>query len=194
MSLPSHWSGMSGAIPQVNTDGWPKVLGLDLSLTSTGVAWPPADTRLIGRAIEARGVGRLQWLRAQIREKTWERGSDLVVVEGPSYGSQGGQRGHHERAGLFWLVVVDLHVDGIPYAIVPPASLKKYATGRGNAGKDDVMREVARRFPWFNGNNDAADALVLAAMGCDHLGQPWAPMPQHHREALSKVDWPEEKP
>jgi crossover junction endodeoxyribonuclease RuvC len=80
---------------------------------------------------------------------------------------------------------------GVQVAVVSPASRAKYATGKGNAGKDVVMREVARRFPDFAGGEDEADALVLRAMGMDHLGYPMAPMPQTHRDALAAVQWPE---
>src|SRR5690606_27950883 len=117
---------------------------------------------------------------------------DLVVVEGPSHGHarQGGQ---HDRAGLWWLIVEALAaVQEVPVAEVPPATLKRYATGKGNADKDSVLLAVARRWPHVEiVGNDTADALALAAMGADHLGQPIAAMPATHRAALDKVDWPE---
>ena len=85
---------------------------------------------------------------------------------------------------------------------IPPASLKMYATGKGNASKDAVLAAAIRRYPdvEFDGN-DAADALILAAMGADHLGFPLvsktpsgrksrATLPARNREALGKIDWP----
>ena len=164
-----------------------KVLGLDLSLTCTGVAgrgW----TDTIKPHAKMRGEDRLLFIRQQI-VTTWVPGAALVAVEGPSYGSTG--RGQHERAGLWWMVACALRTHGVPVAVVPPSSLKKYATGRGVGDKDDVMREVTRRFPWFAGKNDEADALVLAAMAADHLGQPMADMPKTHRVALDAVQWPD---
>lgn len=167
-----------------------KVLGLDLSLTCTGLAgqgW--TDTIRPG---DRRGADRLTWVRAELLER-YLNGLDLVVMEGPSYGNQGKARqsGHHERAGLWWLVRVALAHRGHPVAVVPPATLKRYATGKGNADKATVVREVTKRFPWFDGGEDEADALVLAAMGADHLGQPFAVMPQSHRAALAGVEWPD---
>lgn len=165
----------------------PKVVGLDLSLTSTGVAgrgW----TDTIKPHPKMRGDDRLLFIRQQI-VTTWTPGAALVAVEGPSYGSTG--RGQHERAGLWWMVVCALRTHGIPVAVIPPSSLKKYATGRGVGDKDDVLLAVARRFDWFAGKNDEADALVLAAMAADHLGQPMADMPATHRAALERVEWPD---
>jgi crossover junction endodeoxyribonuclease RuvC len=168
------------------------VLGLDLSLTSTGAAaiggftGSQADTTRLRPPPKFKGHTRLLWLQNEIADLA--RDVPLVVVEGPSYASTG--RGQHERAGLWWLVTHHLWATGVPLAVVPPSNLKRYATGKGNAGKDDVLREVTKRFPWFAGGNDEADALVLAAMGADHLGHPLTPMPATHRTALDGVDWP----
>jgi hypothetical protein len=168
----------------------PAVLGLDLSLTCTGLAGPGWTTTLKPPA-KLRGVERLCWIRTRLLDE-YLNGLDLVVVEGPSYGNQGQQRqaGHHERAGLWWLVRCTLDARGHQVAVAPPAARAKYATGRGNAGKADVIREVTKRYPWFEGGEDEADALVLAAMGADHLGQPLAELPATHRIALRGVEWP----
>lgn len=162
-----------------------KVVGLDLSLSSTGVAgegW----TDTIKPGDKLRGVRRLTWIRQRILDHV--RGAELVVVEGPSFGSIG--KGQHERGGLWWMVAMTLHSHDIPYAVVPPATLKQYATGKGTAGKDTMILAAARRYPWFDGGNDEADALFLAAMGADHLGTPWTSMPAANRAALAKAQWP----
>lgn len=164
-----------------------RVLGIDPSLTCTGLAghgW--TDTIKPG---DRRGADRLVWIRDTLTDR-WLAGVDLVAMEGPAYSRQG-QAGHHEGAGLWWLIRIALASKGVPAAVVTPGSLKLYATGKGGAGKDVVMREVARRFPWFEGGEDEADAVVLAAMAADHLGEPMVAMPATHRAALAKVEWPE---
>src|ERR1035441_4124210 len=172
----------------------PRITGLDLSLTSTGFARIcGGDTALARlRTLKRDGHSRLEFLLAEIACRV--RDADLVVVEGPSYGSQAGQKGHHERAGLWWLVTHMLWRQGLPYAVVPPAVVKKYATGAGGglkAGKDQVLAAVIRRYPDVPvDGNDQADALVLAAMGADHLGCPLATVPKEHRAALASVIWP----
>ncbi|HEY4375501.1 MAG TPA: hypothetical protein VGM93_00010 [Acidimicrobiales bacterium] len=163
----------------------PAVLGLDLSLTATGLAGPDWTRTLKppGRMV---GVDRLDWILDRVVEHL--DGVALAVVEGPSYGSVG--RGQHERGGLWWLIARLLAHRQVPTAVVSPNARAKYATGKGNAGKADVIREVARRFDWFEGDDNAADALILAAMGADHLGQPMTTMPATHRAALTAVTWP----
>jgi hypothetical protein len=183
----------TGGMCETEAETPPRVLGLDLSLTATGLAgdgW----TETLKPPAKLRGVERLDWILSIIADR-YLAGVTLAAIEGPAYGSQASrQSGHHERAGLWWIVVRSLWRRGIPYAVVPPNMRTKYATGRGNAGKDDVMREVARRFPWFTGDNNQADALVLAAMAADHLGHPIAAMPATHRAALAAVDWPAAHP
>ncbi len=145
----------------------PLVVGLDLSLTSTGIAHL-TPRGLVTDLVVARGTGilRLRRLAHAIRELT--SSVQLVVMEGPSYGSIGA--GFHERAGLHWLVVDRLWRHGIPLAICPPTSLKAYATGRGNASKDEVLAAAIRRLPGFTASdNNEADAAWLAAIGLDHL-------------------------
>lgn len=172
------------------------VVGLDLSLTSTGWARvTDAGTITTGR-IQSKGAksatlaerqARLLDLTAQIVGAAWS--ADLVVIEGPSFG-QHRQSGQHDRAGLWWLVVHQL-VSVTQVVEVPPASRSKYATGKGNAAKDTVLLAVARRFPTVDiTGNDEADALVLAAMGARHLGTPIDDMPLTHTTAMAKVAWP----
>ena len=40
-------------------------------------------------------------------------------------------------------------------------------------------------------DNNEADAMWLLAMACDHYGIPQTVMPEGHRAALQKIEWPE---
>lgn len=162
-----------------------RVVGLDLSLTATGVAGP-TWTEVLKPGDKRRGHERLDWLMENIASYVHSAG--LVVVEGPSFGSVG--RGQHERGGLWWMATSRLRKADIPTAIVPPSNLKQYITGTGSASKAAVVREVTKRFPWFDGGEDEADALVLVAMGLDQAGAPAVAMPKRNRDALAKVAWP----
>lgn len=170
----------------------PLVVGLDLSLTGTGLAHmrgTEAVTDTIAPPPNRQtGLPRLRWLRTELVALIGQ--PDLLVVEGPSYSSFG--RGTHDRAGLYWLILDALWNRGIPVAVAPPANLKQYATGKGGgktASKDAVLLSAARRYPTFTGDNNAADALWLAAMGTAYLtGQHVVPVA--HQAALAKVNWP----
>lgn len=168
-----------------------QILGIDLSLTISGVALI-GDGLLTVWKYKGNGTGLHRLRQARAEFAYWGREAELAVLEGPSYGSQGAgrQSGHHERAGLWWLVYERLDANGIPIAVVPPATLKRYATGKGNASKDAVLVAAAKRFPDWAGGNDEADAAWLAAMGAEHLGTPFVDMPKANRDALTAVAWP----
>jgi crossover junction endodeoxyribonuclease RuvC len=113
----------------------------------------------------------------------------LVVIEQPAFSRQTGHM--HDRSGLWWLVVNELHSYEFPVVEVTPGSLKKYATGSGTATKHAVVDATARRFPDIDtaADDNRCDALWLAAMGYDHLGHPIVTVPAAHRAALAKVQW-----
>lgn len=164
------------------------VVGLDLSLVATGIAHLRGGEHVTDTLPMATldGIVRLRRIREVIGDLLSPTVA-LVVVEGPSYGSVGA--GQHERGGLWWIVRDLLWTRNLPTAVVPPSSLKLYATGKGNAGKDAMLLAAARRWPTFAGGNDEADALWLAAMGADALGCGHV-VPEAHRKALGKVTWP----
>jgi Holliday junction resolvasome RuvABC endonuclease subunit len=190
MTLPLDLT-VPGAIPAVVPGATPTIRGVDFSLTSTGVAGNAGWTDTLKPPAKLRGHERMAWLLERIAEHC--RGADLVVVEGPSYGNQGAQRqsGHHERAGLWWMATHALWRADVPVAVAPPASVKKLATGKGNAGKDDMVLAAARRFPWFDGDNNACDALWLCAAGAARLGVPMVGLPQAQLAALDGIAWPD---
>jgi hypothetical protein len=177
----------------------PLVVGLDVSLTCTGVA---GDGWADALRCKGRGHHRLHWLASEVMERT--RSADLVVIEGPSHG-HGGQAGHHELAGLWWMITHDLWRRGIPYAVVPPVLRTIYATGSGTPAKDypksqrariakGMVRDaVAERYGFScdgPGRYDKADAYILAMMGLHWLGWPAHVVPDSHRRALDSVTWP----
>lgn len=170
------------------------VCGLDLSLTASGIASAAGWCELVGEDgittfdLPDRAAG---LVRLGTRIVEFARTADLVVLERPAAAKAYG--GASERAGLFWLIVVRLRSLDIAVAEVPPSVLKTYATGKGSGPKGAVIDAVARRWPGFDtgGNDNLADAVVLAAMGADQYGCPLAEVPKTHRAALAKVTWPE---
>jgi Holliday junction resolvasome RuvABC endonuclease subunit len=173
--------------------GLPVAIGLDLSLTSTGIASSATFlTRLVkstGRTSDSVEIKTTRMIRIAEEIAGLVRGADLVVIEGPAY-AQGAMSGAHARAGLWWMVAYEMHLLRVPVAVATPGLLKMYATGKGNASKEDVLVAAIRRLPGFHGLNDEADAAWLAALGADHLGHPTVEVPAGHRRALLKVEWP----
>lgn len=166
-----------------------KVLGLDLSLTSPGFATvdETANYSVFTLKPKTNGHERLAYIVYQAQMAA--DGADLVVVEGPAFGAKGSA--YHQLAGLWWLVTQALWDESVPYAVMSPFELKKYATGTTKSDKDAMMLATARRFASFSGDNNAADALWLACAGAEYLGHPLVQLPETHRAALAKVAWPD---
>ena len=173
-----------------------RIVGIDLSLTSTGVA-VITDRYIHTDRITSTGHKddslserrqRLHDLALAIRNHVLT--TDLVVIEQPAYSRKTGHM--HDRSGLWWLVVDRLEHYATEIVEVPPTARSKYATGKGNAAKDHVLAAVIRRYPEVEvTGNDEADALVLAAMGARALGHPIeVSLPQTHLDAMAKVAWP----
>lgn len=102
---------------------------------------------------------------------------DKVVIEGFSYGSQG--RGVSTQYGVGWVIrtkLVELIEDGVieDYIEVSPSTLKKFATGKGNTKKEDMILPIYKRWQFENDSDNIRDAFVLAMIGraLDGLGEP----------------------
>ncbi|MFB7461236.1 hypothetical protein [Streptomyces sp. NPDC056188] len=168
----------------------PLVIGADLSLRSTGIG--SADwTDHVRTKPTMTGHPRLDYLMQEIG--SFLRNADLVVLEGPSYG-HAGQGGHEELAGLRVMVRHWLWRHEIPYAVVPPSTLKLFFAGHGQAAKS-LMRGAAERLygRTFEGPaaNDECDGFALAAAGYAWLGCPLAEIPERQNAALAGCQWPD---
>ncbi|EST22810.1 hypothetical protein [Streptomyces niveus] len=166
-----------------------RIIGLDLSLTSTGVALPDGSTyRIKTRAKD--GDRRLLVIRDSIRADLAEHRPHLAVVEDlPVHAMAAGRTGHVH--GVVKAVLLDADV---PYALVAPATLKSFAADHGNADKARMAAAayLAADAKFANDKGgDMCDAWWLRAAGHDALGAPLFSMPQAQRDRLHKVNWPE---
>jgi Holliday junction resolvasome RuvABC endonuclease subunit len=150
------------------------ILGLDLSLTGTGmsvVQSGAADGKgllaTINTTAKTRTEDRLITIRRTVAQAS--SGIDAAIIEGLSYGSVGGAQA--ERSALHWMVRVDLYQMGIPYVVVTPMSLKKFVCGSAKVEKSMMIREVFRRWNVEAANDNEADAAALAHLGLVYYGQ-----------------------
>jgi Holliday junction resolvasome RuvABC endonuclease subunit len=170
------------------------VVGIDLSLTATGVAAFGEHTSapIVATVKTAAddntvfGFTRRCWQIAEgIADTVGHVAPDLVIIEGLSYHSKSSSI---DKIHASWWIVQDaLEVRGWPAALkVTPNQRAKYATGKGNASKDSVLIETVKRYPDLNiRNNNEADAVILAAMGMRALGEAVeSSLPRAHLEAV----------
>lgn len=170
-----------------------KVAGLDLSLSATGVAATDGVVRVLTSKL--RGPARLQELLDEIyvalavgSSCDHTRRPEIVGIEGYAYG-KGNQA--HQIGELGGVVRLMLYEHGIPYVEIPPAKIKMYATGRGNAGKSEVLKAAWKRLGYEGTDDNEADALWVRALLLARLGEPLVELPKTHQRALDSIEIPE---
>jgi len=174
-------------------------VGIDLSLTRTAIAIidsyggvtirQKATTGRADASIRDR-LHRLNDIANWVCDVVVGEPTDLSAwaIEGPSIGSKNAASAH-DRSGLWWMVTDAITASGMGYPIVvPPTVRAKYATGKGNAGKDEVLAAVIRRWNFAPvENNDQADAFVIAAIAAHLNDEPLSEMPTAHLDALKTL-------
>lgn len=194
----------------------PTVLGIDPSLTATGIAGiAQGDTT--ARPVLLTDIGwagtqsatydhRLDRIESLIGailgtiHRTIDRGANIVgiAIEGPIYHGKF-QPSYFDRAILFGALTSQLRRLGgrrTPWVVINPATREKFITGVGTRGdKPRVLKEM--RDCWYPHqpgkieNHDQADALGLATAYAIHLG--WKmpfPLRRCHTENVANITWP----
>lgn len=171
-----------------------RVFGLDLSTSRVGIADAAGEVLSLKATAKADDpYRRLHELGREIERVFRLRppAPDLVVVEDYSLASPGplasirlGEIGGLVRTRLWEL--------DYPMALVRPSTLKRFATGNGNATKEQMIaRAIALGCVAPGGtapNHDEADAWHLRRMGRAAYGLEGA-LTDEERDALSVVKW-----
>lgn len=165
----------------------PHVIGLDLSITATGIAFPSQlgshGTSTIRPT--AKGDERLveirNWLAGEIAAAALIVIEDLPPVRANAIAILGMVHG---------VIRAACYDHARSFALVPPATLKKYATGKGNATKPDMRMALYQRTGLDLRDDNQVDAWWLRMMGLDWLGHAPIILPKPQRDAMSKVAWP----
>lgn len=169
------------------------VIGLDLSLTATGIAYTDGTTVTI-KTRPKEGDRRLldiaEAVRWAVGEGAGPLGSDvrptLAVLEDlPKHAMAAGITGMVH--GVARAVLLDA---GVPYALLAPATLKAFATGRGAGDKTPMVMAAYKRAGIEFADDNQCDAWWLRAAGLNWLGAPEFELPQVQRDRLLKARWP----
>lgn len=162
-------------------------MGIDPSLTSTGVSIG-GNTRSIRPVLK--GVPRLVEIRNAVMNLVREHEVATVAIEGYSYGSRNSHA--HSLGELGGVIRVALYEAGIPFVDIPPTVRAKFATGKGNAGKAEVVSAVSAMtgIVWAGGDGaDRCDAWVMEQILLAKRGASPYAWGRQQLEALAKVEW-----
>lgn len=183
------------------------IVSLDMSLSATGLVvlspdttpdpyWAVRTVRTVAPVAppnptlaQLRRMEKIvQQLRSSIQELCYGVRPDYGVIEAPAFSKGNGMA--HERGGLWWMAYQMLVGLGpaVPVLVVKPNLRAKYATGNGQAGKDEVLLAMSRRYPQVPiTNNNEADAAAMAAMAARLYGHPVDNLPRTHLDALKTL-------
>lgn len=139
------------------------IMGLDASLTSTGVCYRAgAEELVLTLKTKDKGPLRLRFLRNAVRQLVQEQGVTLVIYEGYSMRSKGKVFNIGELGGV---LQVELWEQGVDVLVVPPTTLKQAATGKGNADKPAMLAAAQETFGVTITQDDEVDAFWLMMFG-----------------------------
>jgi Holliday junction resolvasome RuvABC endonuclease subunit len=167
----------------------PDVVGLDLSLTSTGMAHGDVTESFQPKT---KGMQRLHDILCEVVNIVVKLPDPFVVVEGYSFSSRNSHA--HALGELGGVIRFHLWQRQVPYVDVPPTCRAKFATGKGNAGKAEVVSAVSARTgrTWVGkGAEDECDAWVLQEMGLCRFNAGRFSWPAANLSTLSTIDWPD---
>lgn len=150
-----------------------RVIGIDPSLSATGVARTDGTTHTVKTDTKKDGDGgRLLKLRRELADHIRGGGQlrrpDFAVIEDlPTHAMSAGLTGRAQ--GIVRMTLAEWDV---PYVAIPPATLKKFAAGKGNANKE-AMREAWLAFSGEDNRDDnQVDAAWLRQIGLHLKGVP----------------------
>ena len=159
----------------------PYAIGIDLSYTATGIAWPGTVDTFTTKPEDGPDHTRAAHIAAHVHAHA--HNAALIIIE------DGVNRSHAAfRSGLLHGIVRHqlAHIWG-RVVLVAPAILKKYATGKGNANKTAMVLAAHKRLGYDGTDDNEADALWLQAIGEDLLGTPTVKLPQAQHATLDKL-------
>jgi Holliday junction resolvasome RuvABC endonuclease subunit len=139
-----------------------RLLALDVSLTATGVVDPDGNAETLRPPRGMIGGERLAWWHQTFTVLLDQHQPTRIAIEAPSVGHRNNTLKLGELYGVFQLALTQ-HGRPIVITWVPPSSLKKAWTGKGNATKDEMRYWFRHSFAYYPADLDdnAIDALAL---------------------------------
>jgi len=145
-----------------------KIVGIDASLTSTGIAVSNGfNLRTATESIESKlkGADRLIEIREKIRENIIFAG--LVVLEDYAFSRPNQAHQIGELGGVLRVLIKEM---GKKLLTVGTMQLKKFATGKHNASKEEIAVAAYKKWGIECRTNDETDAAVLVYIGLAYMG------------------------
>ena len=147
-----------------------KIVGVDASLTSTGIAamiYGELDNVVATRSVNSnkKGTDRLIEIRENVSNNILD--VDLLLIESYSYSSPNKAHQIGELGGVLRVMFAE---NNLKVLEVAPTQLKKFATGKGTASKEEIAVAAYKKWGIECRTNDETDAAVLVYIGLAYMG------------------------
>ena len=151
-------------MPMIN----PLVMGLDPSLTGTGICVANKDgivkhSETVSTDADMEILARIAKIICRVKGVIQEYNPQLIGIEGLSFSSQGDAV--HKLAGLHFIIRWELSLLGVKVLVLPPKTIKKHVTGKGIAKKSAIAVAVYKEWGREFVSEDEADAFCVAMTG-----------------------------
>jgi Holliday junction resolvasome RuvABC endonuclease subunit len=184
-----------------------KIMGVDPSITRTGIGLPDQTTFTVSSPKQVTGDDRLEYYADHIGLAARTCGADLVVMEDAPTALQG--NAGRVLLHLQGVLRLELKRNHVPYMILSPSTLKLFATGNGGADKTGMALAAYKRLGREYATDDECDAdwLRIAGRFAYGYGEPvpmwstsYVTLPQVNLKALRwagtgkkrhEIVWPE---
>lgn len=147
-------------------------IGIDLSLSGTGIVVLDKDSNIFLEQLSQTNS------KDSIEDRFLKIEKDILMIidnycpryiniEGLSFSSNG--QSTLDLAGLHFVIRTTLRKNNIPFNVTSPGSLKKFITGKGNAKKNLMLKEVYKKWGVDLSDDNICDAFCLAKMEINNI-------------------------
>ena len=152
------------------------IAAIDPSLVGTAVCILDADTDKIIELLtfkvpkDTDGIARLNWLAKKLTSTLKTHNPKEIFIEGYSFMSKGRSIFNLGELGGVFRLILAKNWGG--YYEIPPTSLKKFVTGKGNAKKQIMLEQTFRKYGLGSEtlkDDNQVDAYGLARFGAAFL-------------------------
>ncbi len=152
-------------------------IGIDLALVNSGIVVLENSSIAKKVSIKSKPSGdrptdelkRIRKIVQEIEDIVSDYNPSIAVIENLAFAIRS-TTSLTQLAGLSFLTRAMLSDYRIPFILVAPTTLKRFATGKGNSEKDHIVLAAYKEYGIDDINNDIADALFLSKIGSMILG------------------------